>query len=135
MMPLKLRRKARTMEKVENLYRTARVQKAMPRHLDHVVEICDRNASSLRDGIGASDPDFKSLRGGSTSSPNDLGAIHRGTPTASEATQKDTPAWPVDRDDLAVSQPISGPARFWARYESFRRRIFPKIAPSAPVPR
>jgi hypothetical protein len=36
------------MEKVENLYRTARVQNAMPRRLDHVVEICDQNVSSFR---------------------------------------------------------------------------------------
>jgi hypothetical protein len=70
MMPLQLRRKTRTMEKVENLYRTARVQNAMPRHLDHMVEICDQNASRFRDGAGASDPDFESLRDGSTSSPN-----------------------------------------------------------------
>jgi len=47
MMPLQLRRKTCTMEKVENLYRTARVQNAVPSHLHHVVEICDRNASSF----------------------------------------------------------------------------------------
>jgi hypothetical protein len=70
MMPLRLRRKTRTMEKVENLYRTARAQNAMPRHLDHVVEICDRNASSFCDGVGACGPDFESLQDGSTSTPN-----------------------------------------------------------------
>ncbi|MGH6751929.1 MAG: hypothetical protein ACREDP_07155, partial [Bradyrhizobium sp.] len=50
------------MEKVENRYRTARAQNAVPRHLNHVVEICDRNASSFRDGAGACDgePDAKS---------------------------------------------------------------------------
>jgi hypothetical protein len=50
MMPLQPRRKARTMEKVENLYRTARAQNGVPRHRNHVVGICDRNASSFRDG-------------------------------------------------------------------------------------
>jgi hypothetical protein len=49
MMPLRVRRKGRGMEKGENLYRTARVQNVVPRHRDHVVEICDRNASSFRD--------------------------------------------------------------------------------------
>jgi hypothetical protein len=44
-----MRRKARTMEKVENLYRTAPVQNAVPRRLHHVVEIYNQNASSFRD--------------------------------------------------------------------------------------
>jgi len=70
MMPLPLRRKSRTMEKVENLYCTARVQNAVPRHLHHMVEICDQNASSFRDGVGASGPDFVSSRDGSTSGSN-----------------------------------------------------------------
>ncbi|CAN7447525.1 hypothetical protein LJR220_004035 [Bradyrhizobium sp. LjRoot220] len=47
------------MEKVENLYRTAREQNAMPRRLDHVVEICEQNASSFRDLAGACSPDFE----------------------------------------------------------------------------
>ena len=36
MMPMRVRRKAREMEKVENLYRTARAQHVMPRRRDHV---------------------------------------------------------------------------------------------------
>jgi hypothetical protein len=70
MMPLQLRRKTCTMEKVENLYRTARVQNAMPRQLGHVVEICDQSASSFRDGVAASGQAFESLQDGSTSSQN-----------------------------------------------------------------
>jgi hypothetical protein len=57
------------MEKVENLYRTARVQKAMLRHLDQMVETCDRSASSFRD-VGHCGLDFGSLQDGSTSTPN-----------------------------------------------------------------
>jgi hypothetical protein len=38
MMPISMRRKACGMEKVENLYRTARVQNAMPPRPHHVGE-------------------------------------------------------------------------------------------------
>ncbi len=80
MMPLRLCRKTRTMEKVENLYRIARVQNAVPQGRDHVVELCDPDASSFRDEAGASDPGFESLRDGSPSiSKIDLGAMRRGT--------------------------------------------------------
>src|SRR5512147_3260473 len=37
MMPIRMRRKTRGMEKVENLYCTARAQHVMPRRRDHVV--------------------------------------------------------------------------------------------------
>jgi hypothetical protein len=38
MMPIRIRRKARTLEKVENLYRTARAQHGLPPRGFHVAE-------------------------------------------------------------------------------------------------
>ena len=37
------------MEKVENLYCSARAKNVAPGRLHHMVETCDRNASSFRD--------------------------------------------------------------------------------------
>jgi hypothetical protein len=63
MMPLWLHRKTRIMEKVENLYRTARVQKAMPRHHDQMVETYNRSVSSFRD-VGHWRSGFRIIAGG-----------------------------------------------------------------------
>ena len=66
MMPMRMRRKTRGMEKVENLYRTARVQNAVPRGRDHMVE-SDQTDSNFRDEAAAFGPDTASgtIEGGS----------------------------------------------------------------------
>jgi hypothetical protein len=61
MMPLALRRKARTMEKVEN---STALHACRTLCLDAAINwsgFTNQDASSFRDGIGACGPDFESL--------------------------------------------------------------------------
>ena len=57
MMPIRMGRKARTMEKVENLYRTARVQHVLPRGAGITRPRVDAQIDSiLRDDAVTADP-------------------------------------------------------------------------------
>ena len=70
MMPIRMRRKARIMEKVENLYRTARVQHVLPRGMGITRPRVDVQIDSiLRDDAVTAD----------TSRVNDAGANRRQT--------------------------------------------------------
>jgi len=123
MMPLRLRRKTRTMEKVENLYRTARVQNAVPRHLHHVVEICDQNASSFRDGevLLARIPNRRTMVRRRVRI--DLGAIHRGKADGVGGPGQN--GLPGVACEGSISQPVASPdmSHFSAEFSQILRRL------------
>src|SRR6266436_2826813 len=78
MMPIRMRRKARGMEKVENLYCTARAQHVMPRRKDHAVESEGANR-------------FKPSRPGC---PRPLSACAKGNPNRGRDILASNPHWP-----------------------------------------
>jgi hypothetical protein len=78
MMPIRMRRKARGMEKVENLYCTARAQHVMPRRRDHAVESGGANR-------------FKPSRPGC---PHRLPICAKGNPNRGRNTLALNPHWP-----------------------------------------
>jgi hypothetical protein len=127
--------------KSRKLYRTARVQNAVLRRRDHAVEIYDQNASSFRDGIGACGPDFEIVvrRFGIAFKLTSVQFLAASVPTGGrrssgefrQAARAGSGHRRAPRLHLPDRRRSAG---FLARYESFRRGIFPNIAPVAPVP-
>jgi hypothetical protein len=116
-MPMRLRCKVRTIEKVENFSRTATAQKIVATHEDKSVHAC---------AIGAA-MDAEIFF-------NQQCALHDNRVTSSVASRlAGASARMANRIRLWPRQAVSHPPeRSLAGYEPFRRRIFPNVAPAAP---